>query len=171
MKDRDSLDPPVILRATLHADGGSRGNPGESGIGYVLEAADVQGVPYTVSCGGFYIGQATNNQAEYHALIWGIENALFKRVRMLTIEMDSELVVKQIKGQYRVKNAQLKPLYQFVLQLLQGFYSYEIRHVYRSENSMSDKLANQAMDARQSVGNYDVEYVVMNATSEQGLNL
>ncbi|MDR2956758.1 MAG: 6-carboxytetrahydropterin synthase QueD [Coriobacteriales bacterium] len=160
MKDKDTREPiNLILKAILHADGGSRGNPGESGIGYSLEADDIDGVRSTISYGGWYLGQATNNQAEYHALIWGLENALVLNVRTIEILLDSELVVKQLNGEYKVKNAGIKPLHQLATQLLTRFYSASISHVERSLNSDSDKLANAAMDSASPVGGFHVEYV------------
>jgi ribonuclease HI len=160
MKDADSReDSSVILRAILRADGGSRGNPGESGIGYTLEAVDGSGRHQAVSSGGWYIGRATNNQAEYHALIWGLENALAKNVRMIEVEMDSELVVKQLNGEYKVRNVGIKPLFTLASCYLGSFYSASITHIKRDLNSESDRLANAAMDSRGPVGDYDVEYI------------
>ncbi|MCL2136163.1 MAG: 6-carboxytetrahydropterin synthase QueD [Coriobacteriia bacterium] len=160
MKDKDSREnTSVIVDASLRCDGGSRGNPGSSGIAYVLDKTDVDKNKETISYGGWYIGQATNNQAEYHALIWGLENALFLQVRRIEIELDSELLVKQINGAYLVKNKQLKELYAVVMQLLAKFYSFNVTHVKRAFNNEADTLANRAMDERSPVGNYHVEYV------------
>ena len=148
-----------ILKGILHTDGGSRGNPGESGIGYVLETDDIEGNRQLVSYGGWYLGHATNNQAEYHALIWGLENALVLDVRTIEIELDSELIVKQLNGQYKVKNANIQALYQLAVELLGQFYKTSISHVGRELNNESDKLANAAMDHRTAVGGFHVEYV------------
>ena len=166
MKDKDTREnSSLILNATLRTDGGSRGNPGNSGIGYVLTENDADGKPKPqsnttpLSHGGWYIGKATNNQAEYHALIWGLENALFLNVRSITVELDSELVVKQINGEYKVKNMGIKPLHQVAMSLLAGFYQAEIKHVRRHLNSSADQMANAAMDNTAAIGNYHVEYV------------
>jgi ribonuclease HI len=166
MKDKDTRDgSSLILNATLRADGGSRGNPGDSGLGYILTENDVNGKPKPqsditpLSYGGWFIGKATNNQAEYHALIWGLENALFLNVRSIKVELDSELVVKQINGEYKVKNAGIKPLHQVASALLARFYRADIQHVKRHLNSSADQMANAAMDSQAPIGNYHVEYV------------
>ena len=131
----------------LYTDGGSRGNPGPSGIGFVLKHGFVK------SCdGGAPIGEATNNVAEYEALIWGLENALALKVTQLEVRMDSELLVKQIKGEYRVKNAALKPLFLDAFNLSQQFELCEFIHIPREENEEADALANEAMDAQEQVG-------------------
>ena len=160
MKDSDTReDPQIILRATLSTDGGSRGNPGISGIGYSLMTTDIAGQATPVSSGGWYIGRATNNQAEYHALIWGLENALARNVRILTVELDSELVVKQLNGLYKVNNEGIKPLYTLAKGYLTGFSSVSVSHIRRALNSEPDRLANAAMDSLAPVGDFDVEYI------------
>jgi len=159
MRDSDTRDAPVILSATLRSDGGSRGNPGPSGIGYTLLSRGPDGGEAQVSAGGWYIGRATNNQAEYHALVWGLENALARNVRMLSVELDSELVARQLNGQYKVRSAQIRPLFELARRYLAGFHSVSVSHIPRGLNSESDRLANAAMDARGPVGDYDVEYI------------
>jgi queuosine biosynthesis protein QueD len=149
--------PPAIARALLNTDGGSRGNPGKSGIGFTLSVDDGRGL--VVICrGGAYIGVATNNVAEYRALIWGLRNARALRVRELDICADSELLVKQLRGEYRVKNAGIRPLFSEAQQLLAGFGSFSVKHVYREQNSAADTLANEAMDLEGEVGNPVVGY-------------
>lgn len=129
---------------TLYSDGGSRGNPGPAGCGAVLlDPAGRQ-----VGAWRQYLGRATNNHAEYQALILGLTQAAEMGVRQLTVLMDSELLVRQINGQYQVKSPQLKPLYQQARQLLAGFAQTKVRHVPREQNSQADALANQAMDLR-----------------------
>jgi len=164
--DRDSLGPAqeLVVRATLYTDGGSRGNPGPSGIGYTLlkggDAGDAGGGGQgaePISSGGWFIGQATNNEAEYLALIWGLENALAANVRNLDIRLDSELVAKQLRGEYKVKAAGIKGLFSLSKKLLSRFASYDIRHVRRAYNSSADSWANAAMDAEAPVGGYSVE--------------
>jgi ribonuclease HI len=138
----------VTARWVLRTDGGARGNPGPAGCGFVLEDSD-GGV---VRSGGRYLGEATNNVAEYRALVWGLETALEHGVRDIQVRADSELVVKQVKGHYRVKNAGLAPLHAAAGRLFARFDSWEIVHVRREENEAADELANRAMDLRAEVG-------------------
>jgi queuosine biosynthesis protein QueD len=148
---------PSIEKALLNTDGGSRGNPGESGIGFTLSVDD--GRELVALCrGGAYIGVTTSNVAEYRALIWGLRNARALKVRGIDIYADSELLVKQLRGEYRVKSERMKPLFTEVRQLLEGFGSYSVQHVPREQNSAADALANEAMDARGSVGDFAVAY-------------
>jgi ribonuclease HI len=132
----------------LRTDGGARGNPGPAGSGFVLEDPDGA----VVRSGGRYIGETTNNQAEYDALIWGLETALEHGVRSIEVRADSELVVRQVNGHYRVKNAGLVPLHRKACALMREFSSARITHVRREENVAADELANQAMDTRSTVG-------------------
>jgi ribonuclease HI len=132
----------------LRTDGGSRGNPGPAGAGFVIE---VDGE--VVCSGGRYLGSYTNNVAEYQALIWGLENVLALGFSAVSVFADSELLVKQLNGQYRVKSAQLKPLFSRALELLRHFETFEVTHVYREDNALADEMANQAMDERTTVGN------------------
>jgi len=145
----------MIEKATLHTDGGSRGNPGPSGIGFVLLVDDGREM-VTAAEGGAFIGKATNNEAEYQALLWGLANAEALDVAHLSIRADSELMVKQIKGEYRVRSGGIAPLFQQALRALDAFDSFDIRHVYREDNSRADTLANIAMDTRDSIGNFSV---------------
>lgn len=137
------------MRYTLRSDGGARGNPGPGGAGFVLE--DAEGI--VVRSGGKYLGCVTNNSAEYEALIWGLRTALDHGVSDLRVCADSELVVKQLNGQYRVKNEGLKPLYATAKQLLGRFARVEVTHVRRENNAAADALANEAMDTRSTCGN------------------
>lgn len=145
----------MIEQAILHTDGGSRGNPGPSGIGYELLVDDGRGLT-TISEGGAFIGEATNNVAEYQALIWGLGNAIALDVRKLDVRADSELLVKQIKGEYRVKSEGIRPLHRKAMALLETLESYSISHVYRADNARADALANEAMDAEGSVGGFQI---------------
>ena len=106
----------------------------------------------TVCRGGRYLGIATNNVAEYEALIWGLENARQLGFRDISVFADSELLVKQVNGQYKVKNAGLKPLFLRVLGLLRTFDAYQVTHVRREDNAAADAMANEAMDRRETVG-------------------
>lgn len=136
-----------MSRAVLRTDGGARGNPGPAGAGFVIE------VDGTCVCRtGFYLGETTNNVAEYQALIHGLESVRALGHTEVTVMADSELVVKQLNGVYRVKNAGLKPLFLRALELLRGFSESEIRHVRREENREADAMANLAMDERGTVG-------------------
>jgi 6-pyruvoyltetrahydropterin/6-carboxytetrahydropterin synthase len=112
----------------------------------------------TICRGGAYIGVATNNVAEYRALVWGLRNALELRVRRIDVRADSELLVKQLLGVYRVKNAGIKPLFAEARRLLEAFVSYDIKHVLREYNSAADALANEAMDTHGAVGDFVVSY-------------
>lgn len=131
------------MRARLHADGGARGNPGPAGIGVVLrdENGDIAG---EIARG---VGRATNNVAEYKALIAGLELALDKGVSDIDIFMDSQLVVQQVKGLWKIKNESLRPLAVRARALLNRFDSAVLALVGREQNSDADKLANQGMDS------------------------
>lgn len=138
-----------MTRAVLRSDGGARGNPGPGGAGFVIE------VDGEIVCrGGRFLGDCTNNVAEYEALIWGLENVRALGHDEVSVFADSELLVKQINGQYRVKNEGLKPLFLRALGLLRGFRSFEVAHVRRESNKDADAMANEAMDLRSNVGDY-----------------
>lgn len=138
-----------MTRAVLRSDGGARGNPGPAGAGFVIEVGGD-----TVCRGGRYLGECTNNVAEYEALLWGLENVRALGHDEVSVFADSELLVKQINGQYRVKNEGLKPLFVRALSLLRGFRSFEVAHVRREANKDADAMANEAMDLRADVGDY-----------------
>ncbi len=130
-----------MRKATLHSDGGARGNPGPAGIGFVLEAEDFDPIEY-----GEYIGETTNNQAEYRALITGMKRAGEAGVTDLTCFLDSELIVSQLAGKYRVRNQGLRPLFEEVQELAGKFYHVTFRHVPREKNKKADRLVNRAID-------------------------
>lgn len=133
--------------AILRTDGGSRGNPGPAGAGFVIE------VDGEIVCrGGRFLGSQTNNHAEYMAFIWGLENVAALGYSDVTVMADSELLVKQINGQYRVKNEGLKPLYARAIGLIRGFAKHRVTHVRREFNEAADAMANEAMDLRGTVG-------------------
>lgn len=126
----------------LYTDGACRGNPGVGGAGAVL--IDPKG---RVICSlKKFLGLCTNNIAEYKALILGLEAAAERKPKRLHIFLDSELLVRQIEGHYRVKHDNLKPLMGKVRDLLSSLESYTIRHIDRSENKKADALANEAID-------------------------
>ena len=130
-----------VKRVVIHSDGVSRGNPGLAAIGATIK--DKQGNLITQI--SQRIGTTTNNQAEYRAIIAALEKAVRLGVRQVELNSDSELVVRQIKGEYRVKKATLKPLYQRVKQLQSYLESFTINHVPRQQNIEADRLANSAL--------------------------
>jgi ribonuclease HI len=132
------------MKLTIFSDGGSRGNPGPAAFAYLV--CDSEGS--IVKKGARYLGRMTNNEAEYHGLLAGIETALQLGADQVEIVMDSELVVNHILGRYSVKAANLRPLYEQALVDLSRFGTYHIRHVPR-ENPMikqADALVNQELD-------------------------
>ncbi len=126
----------------LFCDGASRGNPGEAGAGFVL--LDHQG--REVLAQGHYLGQCTNNVAEYSALILGLGQTTELGCRKLEIFLDSELIVRQLNGQYKVKNQALRSLYAEVKKLLAKLDTYQVSHIPRAQNSRADELANRGID-------------------------
>jgi len=136
---------------TLQFDGGSRGNPGPAGIGVVVSAED--GTPLVTL--GRFIGRATNNVAEYRALITAMEKAKELGAKKIVIRGDSELIIKQMRGEYRVKHPDMKALYNKAQALLREFESSKIEHNLRHKNELADKLANLAMDRRADVMDVD----------------
>lgn len=131
-----------IEKAILYTDGASRGNPGPAAIGAVIK--DGQGrVLGKISR---RIGRTTNNQAEYQAVIAALEEAIRLGVAGVVIKSDSELVVEQINGRYRVKNPALKPLHQRVRELQSLFQSFAIASIPRRQNAEADRLSNAALD-------------------------
>jgi ribonuclease HI len=130
-----------IGRLVINVDGLSKGNPGPSAIGVVIR--DAQG--RLVDSISNRIGMATNNQAEYRALIAALERAIELNAKEIHLESDSELLVRQINGRYRVKNPTLRSLYQKVLQLRNKLDCLTIVHIPRQQNAEADKLANWAV--------------------------
>ncbi|MBN1471619.1 MAG: ribonuclease HI family protein [Syntrophaceae bacterium] len=128
----------------LFSDGACRGNPGIGGAGAVITDSD----DHVIWEGKEYLGQCTNNIAEYKALILGLKGALSLGYKNLNICMDSELLAKQINGSYRVKNENLKILMKDVRNLLASFDNVDVKHVPRLRNSHADRLANMAIDER-----------------------
>ncbi len=126
----------------MNVDGGARGNPGPAAIGVVVRNDDGA----VVEAVGETIGRQTNNVAEYRALLRGIELALAHGADEIELIGDSELIVRQIEGRYKVKNAGMKPLHAKAKELLAKFDKWSIRHVKRAENAEADALVNQALD-------------------------
>ncbi|MEO0588676.1 MAG: ribonuclease HI family protein [Planctomycetota bacterium] len=133
----------AIDQVIIHVDGGARGNPGPAGAGVVI--ANPDGTPLHEA--GYFLGHATNNVAEYTGLLRALEVATTMNVKRVAVHSDSQLMVKQLNGEYRVKSPDLKPLYQQAAKLLDGFVASTITHVYRDKNQRADQLANLAMDA------------------------
>jgi ribonuclease HI len=127
----------------LYIDGASRGNPGPAGIGVVIK--DPAG--RTVAEISEFIGRGTNNVAEYRALIRGLEEAANLGARTVTVRSDSELLVRQLKGEYKVKSPDLSPLHLEAHRLLKGFGRTSVERIARGENAAADALANRALDA------------------------
>lgn len=126
---------------TIHIDGGSRGNPGPASFAFVLQP---RGAPAIEENG--YLGSTTNNIAEYTALVRALERAASLALKRLHVLSDSELLVRQMNGQYRVKNERLLPLYETAKSLVEKFEHVHIQHIPRSQNSRADRLCNQALD-------------------------
>ncbi len=131
------------MKVTIHIDGGARGNPGPGGSGVVIRNDEGD----LVFEAGYYLGRVTNNQAEYTALIRALDVARTAGVEEVELHSDSELMVKQIHGDYRVKNEGLKPLYDEAVKKLSQIKKWQIRHVRREQNREADAVANAAMDA------------------------
>ena len=131
------------MKARLSTDGGARGNPGPAAFGYVLEADDGT----VLAAHGEAIGVATNNVAEYRALVAGLEKALALHVDEVEVISDSELLVKQMRGEYRVKNAALRELSLDAAHLAGKIGRVTYRAVRREHNELADGLVNEALDA------------------------
>jgi ribonuclease HI len=128
----------------IQADGASRGNPGEAGIGAVI--TDARG--RTLKEIKYFLGMATNNVAEYRAVILALEKALDLGAGSVTLHLDSELVVRQLRGEYKVREAHLRLLHREALDILSRFSEYHLHHVPREENRRADQLANEAIDQK-----------------------
>ncbi|HHN65147.1 MAG TPA: ribonuclease HI family protein [Nitrospirae bacterium] len=128
-----------MKKALIYTDGASSGNPGPAGIGVVIE---IDGQKKTLS---EYIGETTNNVAEYTALVRALQLAHQRRVGSVEVFTDSELLVKQLNGQYRVRNEGLLPLYRKVTSLLKSFKSSKITHIPREQNREADRLSKDAI--------------------------
>jgi ribonuclease H / adenosylcobalamin/alpha-ribazole phosphatase len=131
------------VKATLSTDGGARGNPGPAAYGYVLESEDGD----VLAAHGERIGRATNNVAEYSGLVAGMTKAAELGVRELDVVSDSELLVKQMRGEYRVKNDALRALWDEANDLERRFAIVRYTAVRRAHNELADKLVNEALDA------------------------
>jgi probable phosphoglycerate mutase len=131
------------LRAKLWTDGGARGNPGPAAYGYVLETDDGT----VLAAHGEAIGEATNNVAEYRALVAGLEKAAELGVEEVEVVSDSELLVKQMRGEYKVKNEVLRELWEEAGRLERRLGSVRYTAVRREHNELADRLVNEALDS------------------------
>ena len=138
------MAPGVAMKLIAYADGASRGNPGPASYGVVVYDADGK----ELHCGSQALGRATNNQAEYRGAIAALEAALGLGARELELRMDSELVIRQLTGRYKVRNPGLIPLHKRILALRERFDRVALVHVPRAQNRVADKLANEALDGR-----------------------
>jgi ribonuclease HI len=145
----------------LDFDGGSRGNPGPAGIGVVVRAADR--TPLVTL--GRYVGRATNNVAEYKALITVLREAKKLGAKRIHVKGDSELIIRQMKGEYRVKSEDLRPLFEEASQLVDEFEQVRFEHNLRGHNALADKLANLAMDKKGDVTEADGEQTDLESPS------
>jgi ribonuclease HI len=134
------------VKAVLYTDGGARGNPGPAAFGFVLEAEDGD----LLAAEGVAIGSATNNVAEYSGLVAGLTRALELEVDDLEVRSDSELMVKQMRGEYKVKNEALRALNLQAARVARLVGEVRYVHVRREKNELADRLVNEALDAEQS---------------------
>ena len=125
----------------VYVDGAARGNPGPAGIGVVIKDG-----PKLIGEIGAYIGKSTNNIAEYMALVRGLEEVLIRGYKSASFYSDSELLVKQLNGEYKVKHENLVPLHYHVLTLVDRMKDFSIKHVTRDKNEHADKMANEGID-------------------------
>jgi ribonuclease HI/pterin-4a-carbinolamine dehydratase len=127
----------------IFGDGGSRGNPGPAACGYVICSLDDK----ILETGGEYMDITTNNQAEYHALEMALESALKHGVKKVHVFMDSQLVIRQIEGRYKVKSEELRPRYENVMNLSKKFAEFSYQHVPRELNKLADAEVNRILDS------------------------
>ena len=128
----------------VYTDGGARGNPGPAGLGFVIE--DISG--NTIYEAGEYIGETTNNVAEYSALIKALQQAKKLEAKIVHVRMDSQLIVRQMNKQYKIKHPNLQPLAAQVFSLINEFEFIDFNHVRREFNTKADNQVNQAIDSR-----------------------
>lgn len=142
-----SRAPGKIKRVTIYTDGASRGNPGLAGAGAVLKSDDGRVVARVAR----FLGEMTNNMAEYTALLVGLKEAQKVGAEEVQIRSDSELLVRQLNGQYKVKNDNLRVMHGSAMDLLSSFKGWEAAHIPRNRNKEADQLANEAIDRRKQV--------------------
>jgi ribonuclease HI len=130
------------MRVVVHVDGGSRGNPGPAAAAAVVSSPDGE----VLDEAAITLGRATNNVAEYRGLLLGLERARALGATEVDVVNDSELIAHQVNGRYKVKHADMKPLYAEALAALRGFERWSLRPVPRAQNADADALVNQALD-------------------------
>lgn len=133
----------MLITHSLYTDGGSRGNPGPAAYGCALY--DEAGI--LVDIDAAFLGNKTNNYAEYQGIICGLKLAQKLGVTDIVCYLDSELIVKQVNGEYKVKHENIKPLYKELMTLVEKFNSFAFSHVYREKNKVADKLVNLILDS------------------------
>ncbi|MBW1807223.1 MAG: ribonuclease HI family protein, partial [Deltaproteobacteria bacterium] len=134
-----------MSEVVLFTDGASRGNPGLAGAGvYITDTGGKKLVEKSL-----FLGKTTNNVAEYRALIIGLEEVIKINPSHVTVKMDSELIVKQLNGEYRVRNPGLLPLYRDAVERIEQINGIRVQHIPRNENREADRLANKAIDERE----------------------
>ena len=136
------------VRVTINIDGGARGNPGPAGAGVVIRASDDGTILHSA---GWFLGRATNNVAEYSALLEGLRAAASLGASEIECFSDSELLVRQINGEYRVRNERLGELFSEAQRLREQFEGFSIRHIPREQNAEADHLVNRAINLRKNV--------------------
>jgi len=137
-----------IRNCEVYIDGASLGNPGPAGIGVVF----LDGHARPIRQLSKYLGETTNNVAEYSALVLALQEARKLRCRRLRVKTDSELLARQLNGQYKVRNAQLRVLHDLARSLAHGFAAWHVEHIPRTQNRLADRLAGHAAKRRQSSG-------------------
>ena len=125
----------------VYIDGASRGNPGPAGVGVVFMSPEAKPLRQFSK----YLGETTNNVAEYLALVYALQEAMQAGYAALTVKTDSELLARQVNGQYRVRDGQLRLLHDLALHLVHGFRQCRVEHIHRTENRLADRLAGQAV--------------------------
>ena len=141
------FDGHAVAEVTVYCDGGARGNPGPAAIGAVVLDSTTD-PPVPVATVSEYIGETTNNVAEYRALIAGLEAAAPLKAHTVHVRADSLLVIKQLRGEYRVKHENLRGLHAEARALLRSYRVVDLQHVPRAQNAVADALVNAALDAR-----------------------
>ncbi|MCD4813840.1 ribonuclease HI family protein [bacterium] len=131
-----------MKKALLACDGGARGNPGPAGAGAVLRTLEGDMIAQAYS----FLGATTNNVAEYQGILLGLDLALKNKIEHLEIRLDSELVVKQLRGEYKVRHPGLQPLWYQARQMLTRFSKWNLAHIPREMNKEADRLVNEAID-------------------------
>ena len=143
----------IPTRAIIHVDGGARGNPGPAAAGVVIRDANDRQI---IWARGIFLGETTNNVAEYRGLLEALRTATQLRLPAVSVFSDSELMVRQMTGQYRVRQPHLKKLHQEATELAGAFEEFAIEHVRWDKNLDADKLVNQALNLKQDVDGADL---------------